>query len=237
MLLHGVQRITYENWSCEVFEGFYETIIGDFSSVFEMEPTPPEGYEYDIRDWKGYQNKVGKQFTSLLEDQLEAWKIMNGSPATEILSNLEFKGIYSPREYNFTTDKVEIDMDVDIDGLEEYCFRTKRAKFDEYLHENFTSRDGFWSFIHNNVHDFEIELENGFADESKRDLQVMIEFYLLEEVDFEDLREDLYEDITEIQWEHLCLYNTEDGCQYDYRVNCDNPNEEDVVIVKEKIDD
>lgn len=228
MILHGVQRITYENWSCEVFEGFYDTIIGDFSSVYEMEPTPPEGYEYDIRDWKGYQKKVGEQFTELLDRHL---------PENTLVYNLNFRGIISPREYNFTTDKVEIDMDVDIDGLEEYCFRTNRFKFDDYLRENFSNRDGFWSFIHNNVHDFEIELENGFADESERDLQVMIEFYLLQEIAFECLREDLYEDITEIQWEHLCLYNREDGCQYDYSVNCDNPNEEDVVIVKEKIND
>ena len=225
MNMHGVQRITYENWSCEVFEGFYNTIIGDFSSVYEMEPTLPEGYEYDVRDWNGYQNKVGKKFTSLLEDRLEAC-------SSEILSNLEFKGIDSPREYNFTTDKVEIEMDVDTDAIRDYCFKTNRTKFDGYLHENFTSRDGFWSFIKNNVHDFEGTLE--MDDEFDRYIRVMIEFYLLQEIDFENLREDLYEDITEIKWEHLCLYNNEDGCQYDYSVNCDNPMGE-IVIVGEKL--
>ena len=235
MILHGVQRITYENWSCEVFEGFYDTIIGDFSSVYEMEPTPPEGYEYDIRDWQKYKNEVGEDFTNLLEKYINAWSKMDGSQSSNILSNLKFVAICSPREYNFTTDKVEIEMDVDTDALRDYCFKTNRVKFNEYLRENFSSRDGFWSFIENNVHNFELTLE--MENEFDRYIQVMIEFYLLQEVDFEDLSEDLYEDITEIQWEHLCLYNDEDGCQYDYSVNCDNPNEEDVVIVNEKIND
>ena len=236
MTMHGIQRITYENGSSEIFEGFYETIIGDFSSVFECEPTPPDGYIYDVRDWKGYEREVGKKFTQLLSDRIEVWKIMDGSPSSEILSNLEFKDIYSPREYNFTTDKVEIDMNVDIDGLEEYCFKTNRAKFDGYLHENFTSRDGFWSFVHNNVHDFEIETKNGIESDIDRNIQAMIDFYLLQEIDFEDLREDLYEEITEIKWEHVCLYNREDSCRYDYTVNCDNPDGE-IVIVGGKIND
>lgn len=235
MNMHGVQRITYENWSYEVFEGFYNTIIGDFSNVYDIEPEPPAGYEYDVRDWEGYKNEVAEQFTSLLEDQLDVWKRMDGSPVSEILSNLEFKGIYSPREYNFTTDKVEIEMDVDVDILKEYCFKINRAKFDNYLHENFTSRDGFWSFVHNNVHDFEIELENGSESDMDRDIQVMIEFYLLQEVDFEDLREDLYEHITETQLDYLCLYNDEDGCQYEYSYHSDENKE--WIEIGEKIND
>lgn len=56
--------------------------------------------------------------------------------------------------------------------LVNYCINQHRTQFDKYLKDNFSSRDGFWSFWPNNVPDWWEKM--GDKDLSAADLGFMI---------------------------------------------------------------
>lgn len=227
-----MKTIQYTNWSTQLFDGFYDSMLWSSDSVFylsEGEPEPPAGFYYDLRDFDGYMKEVAEHAVNLIDSEFStSWYNEN-----KIIYGVRFLGISSPQYYNFTTDKLEMEVDVDYERLKKFCLETNRKEFDEYLHENFTSCDGFISFVDNSVQEFESNLET----ESDKYDQVMLEFYILSQdyfkegnCDWSDYKSDLYEPLDEMQWERLCLCSEKDGKYYDYTLSDDG---ESVIIGKE----
>lgn len=163
-----MSKIEYQNWSTEIFQGFYESELynGDTEYSFNTNSDDEQGYE--LQDWEGFTTAVAQDCAAGL------WQCLNQEQ--EIIKSIEYKGLYSPRYYNFETDKLNLIIDCDVEALKKYCFEDNKAEFDVYLHDNFTSYDGFISFVPNNVKEFMSEYE----DDTDRMLNVMIEFYLLQ---------------------------------------------------------
>jgi len=93
------------------------------------------------------------------------------------------KSIWSPREYNFDTDRLMFDLEVEddiVDRIEHYlkwsC--TDLDLFKKYLKINFTSRSGFVSFISNNLETFLQDLHN-----DDRCICVFLQWYLYSNLD------------------------------------------------------
>lgn len=206
--------IQYQNWSTDIFDGFYESNLYNSDTVYymaECEPTPPDGYEYDIYGWDDFETEVGKYAVNLLDSEVMAWN-------RDVILNMKFTGISSPCYYNFSTDRIEAEVEVDYDKLCEFCLKTHRDEFNDHLAEYFTDRDGFWSFVANNVIGFEDKL----VEEAEKYDQVMLEFYLLSldylkesPHDFSEYKRDLYEYANERLWNRLCL--EKDGKFYDFQ--------------------
>lgn len=196
--------IEYQNWFTTIFDGFYESWLWHSDSVYDMascEPSPPENYVYDIYDFDGYCKEVAEHAVELLDAEATAWN-------RDIILSMKYKGLWSPRYYNFATDRIEAEVEVDYDKLCNFCLEEHRAEFDEHLAEHFTDRDGFWSFVANNVIGFEDKL----GEESEKYDQVMLEFYLLSldylkerDHEFSEYKQDLYEFADEEKWCRLCL--------------------------------
>lgn len=202
--------IEYMNWSTDIFEGFYESNLYNSDSLINhpyiYDLNPPEGYEWDIYNFQDFMHEVGKEAVSLI------WE--NVPDEDGIILEMKFVGIDSPRFYNFSTDRICANITVDYEKLKDYCLIQNRDKFDEHLRENFTSHSGFWSFVPNNVKDFEEDLNDN----------VMVEYYLLNlpymqerPYDFSEYRYDLYEKTSEIMGNYICLYK--DGKYYDYQLD------------------
>ena len=164
-----MSKIEYENWSRDIFQGFYESEL--YNSDTEFYFNDGEDIEREIKDWKGFTTAVAQDCAEGLWQYLEQ--------KTEIIKSIEYKGLYSPKYYNFETDKLELVIDCDIEALKTYCFKDNCGLFDLYLYENFTSYDGFISFVPNNVKEFMSKYE----DDTERLLNVMIEYYLLNNID------------------------------------------------------
>jgi hypothetical protein len=175
-----VKTVEWENFSCKLFDGFYESNLYNSDTMYyfnEYEEDIPEGYGYDITDFNGFCADVSEQCADSLWDNL--YQDVNNP----VILDIKYKGISSPTYYNFTTDKLKCDITLNVTLLEKYCFEDNAEKFDLYLHENWSDRDGFWSFVKNNIRDFKEEYqENNEADKT---LGIMIEYYLLNEVDLE----------------------------------------------------
>jgi hypothetical protein len=198
--------LRYENISGNVFWGFYESPFNSSDdpkfTIFGGDKIP-DGFEPVITDFDGYCREMGQYWAD------EFWaELPVGDP---VIKNVEFVGIVSPRFYNFTTDKIVMDVKIYTRQLRKYCLVTNREEFGDYLRENFTTRSGFISFVPNNVPDFEDEM----AVEKIRCYRIMLEFYMERVVDLEAVNDHTAENKYEIMDKYIA-FEGQDGKLYDY---------------------
>lgn len=199
----------YCNDNLGIFEGFYESGLYNSDTEYKFNFCRTEGEpEYELKDFDGFKNAVGEGATDLLCPMLER---------DGFIKNVKFAGISSPRYYNFTTDRLLIDMDVDFDALKAWVLETeeRREGFNAYLKKNYTSYDGFCSFVDNNVEGF---FENSYGDYK----DVLIDYYLLVAIlDTEHVtdkswtessyRYDLFEVADDLLWEFMVPVEEDDS--------------------------
>ena len=166
-----IKKIEYINWSTDIFQGFYESGLYNSDTLYNLQD---EDIAYDFIEggYDQFTEKVASKCTDLLNDY------MRGG----LIKNIKFIRLSSPRFYNFSTDKLVLEVECEWDKLLKYCEETK-DDFNQYLQDNFTSYDGFTSFVPNNYTDFMRDLEDDF----ERLSQVVIEYYILNRID--DLEE------------------------------------------------
>ena len=181
----------YINWSNEIFAGFYESNL--YNSDMIANATYGEDADFDFVDggYEAFERDVAERCVQ------EMWNHL--TQEQDIIRDMQFVAVHSPAYYNFTTDKIEIDVECDLMALEKYVRETHREEFNEYLQDNFTSYDGFISFVPNNVTEFFNELENDF----ERLSQVMLEFYILRNLDADAYQEACAEMAYETLWQYI----------------------------------
>lgn len=166
-------KIRYMNWSTKIFEGFYESGLFNSDSEYNLS----EGLEQDveIKDFKSFTLTVANRIAD------EVYYDFFVDFDKGIVKDLDFVGIDSPRYYNFTTDKIILDVEVDLKKLEDYCFKDNAGDFNKYLEDNFTSYDGFHSFVKNNRLGFYLDYKDD-ESEKERCLNVMLEYYFIKRI-------------------------------------------------------
>lgn len=193
-------QYTYCNDNLGIFEGFYESALynSDTEYYFNLDS---DGPECGLEDFDGFKNKVGEAATELLRPMLER---------DGFARDVRFAGISSPMYYNYTTDKLLVEMDIDFGALREWVLgsESRRDGFGKYLAENYTSRSGFLSFVSNTVDGY-------FSESYDRYQDVLIDYYLLSRIGG-SYKPD-YEDVWESQY-RLELIEMADGILWDYMV-------------------
>ena len=155
-------------------------------------------------------------------------KQIKGNPIG--LKILGYAGMSSPREYNFRTDRISVLINVNLSKLKKICFTDNSAEFNKYLADNWTSYSGFISFIPNNLYRFKDKYIN--RPDSRDELtQIMIEWYLLKFIDFDEITMDMYDSQYERLEGKLALVKDEDSSEWNYEYS----NETDMYIPTEKI--
>lgn len=204
-------KTTYTNWSGKVFPGFYDSILysGDDLYYFNEGETP-DGYGWDFRDggFAKYADSVCKDWTFWMDTALDGNKIG---------LSVKFKSMWSPSEYNFYTDKLNLSVKFNLNSLKRYCFHEKKAAFDAYLHDHWSSYDGFISFIPNSAWKFTDAYRNGCSWATKDELiQVMLEFFILQNIDFEWVEEQVLENKWTYLDENVVLERESDWTHWDF---------------------
>lgn len=178
--------------STEQFAGFYQSSYAPAERLYDLnngmlDLPPHKAYDMSPHGVMRYKNAVAKEWVDIVKGQL---KFATGN----VIKSIKFMNVDSPRYYNFETDKVIMKVRFDIKCLEQWCFQTKEEKFNEFLHEHFTSRAGFISFIPNNTFVFIREYKQ-FESYEKLDesamINAMLEFYLNCQIDFKTDVEDV----------------------------------------------
>lgn len=117
------------------FAGFYETVLTP-DYIFEQEVDEYDCFTWDDFDNKKYEIAVSKKHCNTVE------KLINSELGLNC--KITFESLYNPREYNFSTDSINISIDYSKRKLD----RLIKEHYDELskiVKEKYTSRSGSWS--------------------------------------------------------------------------------------------
>ena len=121
-----------------IFNGFYGSFWSDpdFSGEAEHYGLPENFPFYDYVNYSDYYDELSIQFCSIVE---------NISELKPFIKKVSFNLLDSPRYYNFTNDKIDCNITIDVDTIKEYIYTNKNA-FERHLVRHHKSRDGFMSY-------------------------------------------------------------------------------------------
>lgn len=165
-----------------VFSGFYNSYWEEpnFESEAEHFDLPSNFPFYDFVKWNDYRIALCKVFCKAIENQM-----------SDFVDSIEFKELDSPDYYNnFTNDKIVCLIRPKNDVIQKYIYDNKEA-FTTYIHDHFTSCDGFISFHSNDFKDWEKDTKKftKFSNEYVK-LGAVLQFICEQENILEDI---LYE--------------------------------------------
>ena len=141
------------------FDGFYESFISDDidhqigqqiewdSDTFDLNESEQEVIEdnYLSVNRSYFYNQIAEDYTNFYIDALN-----------ERLEGFTLKATYkfftSPREYNFSTDRIFIEIEENhaIDFIK-YIIKNYKKELEKKIEDRFTSRDGFISYYKNSL--------------------------------------------------------------------------------------
>lgn len=200
-------KFTYENYSVKVFPGFYETSLC-YSDMFCNEECK-DGFCIDFRKggFQDYKKETCEDWVFEMRKQIKE------NPVG--LKIIGLSGIRSPKEYNFYTDTIKIDIFVNLTRLKKYCLKDNAENFDNYLSKEWTSEEGFVSFIPDSLGKFKHTYKASASGRLEL-INVMIEFFLLESIDFLRVECSVLENEFDRTNGKLALIKDDDGSMWDY---------------------
>lgn len=152
------------------FGGFYESIhdsVFDFEEEYILEDFP--GKTWDDFRWKYNWESYAKSYVNAI--------------SSKIGINLEFRNLWSPREYNFATD--EIYCYINPEDVEKLATVSKSDTLKNLIKRRFTSRDGFCSFYSNDIDEWN---EKEVSEWDEIELGTLLDAWIIEnDLDLENL--------------------------------------------------
>ena len=147
------------------FDGFYESFI---SADIEYQMGQQIEWDCDIYDLNEseeeilynnylsvntsyFYSQIAEDYTNFYIDNLNA-KLNYAYPDKGFTLKATYKCFESPREYNFSTDRIFIEIEENhaIDFIK-YIIKNYKKELEKKIKDRFTSRDGFISFYKNSL--------------------------------------------------------------------------------------
>lgn len=187
-----------ETW-LPLFSGFYNTIWElDTEYVTDSNGTIIDFDRMDI-DHQAWEKACCEHIIQQLNSELSDFSL-----------KMRFQSISSPNYYNFSNDSCNVILDIDEQAVSKYIYENQSA-FEDYIRENYTSYDGFWSGHSNKFEDWEEDTKK-FKNYSENNhclgalLQFICEHENLSEMDFRDSFDDYadnYISINPLTWDKI----------------------------------
>lgn len=202
------QSLGVSKMKIELNTNLVRIFTGTYNTIWEIVESADNGdelaIEYDFNEFMG----------SIVQTYQEERKNIVGALNIPFLTGIEFSGSHSPREYNFRTDELDFTATINKKGLIKTIKSLKGDQvFEQYLKDNFTSRDGFMSFTPNTYSEL-LEQIVTQGDEFEQALGALITFLTGREL---------------LQEVELDIYETWAGNGYaglDYQIRCDSCDRE-----------
>lgn len=140
------------------FPGFYETIFSErYIEEDEQESLHDQYPDFEhLSDWEidsdKYRDAVAKNFAEMYIDEL--------NDKLQLNIKLTSESVESPREYNFTSDKIICNIEVgDYDAFIKkitnlMCESEYRVRLTKIIKKKHSNSPGFWSFMSNDIEDW-----------------------------------------------------------------------------------
>jgi len=163
-IFHKEEYMKTKTW-CPLFSGFYNSIwemsgeedeIDYYNSEENPNYHPDKVITYDdfTIDHKRYCDDVSRSFVSVMETKLKE--------VLPSIGKIIFEELSSPKEYNFSTDSIHIEVDSEdniCDEVRNYLSKNHEA-WEKYLKDHYTSYDGFWSSYANDEESWRMYTSN-----------------------------------------------------------------------------
>lgn len=178
-----------DTW-CPVFSGFYGTIwetegdeemeIENVNEKRKEKGKEPITWDDVTWDYEGYMDKVSRGFVKQIEKELKT---------LGLVSAVTFQELWSPREYNFGNDSINISVTLTKQHKKKIAdyLRSHTGEFAKYIREHYKGYPGFISFYSNDAANWLSEE----ALEQEHKLGSILNFILLNENS--DLETDIHE--------------------------------------------
>ena len=192
------------------FDGFYESFISADIDHQIGQQIEWDSDLYDLNEdeqqilWNSYlsvnrlyfYNQIAKDYTNFYIDNLNA-KLNYAYPDHGFTLKATYKCFESPKEYNFTTDRIFIEIEENhaIDFIK-YLIKNYKKELENKIEERFTSRSGFSSFYKNS-------LDLWIDDYSEWDFNMIGTCFELFDLEEEDINYSLREYLSETIMDNL----------------------------------
>ena len=169
-----------------MFEGFYcsQLDLSENIEVGEGDDYFMNEEQFDEIDWNKTNENVSKFYLDYFKDELNDFFKSIG-----VLS-LEFIKINSPKYYNYSTDKLVCNIEINKDVFVHELRKNNFDNWKQFLKDNFTSYDGFISFYPNTSIEWD-ELINENIEDDNVIIETLLQFYLEQNEEFGDLKDNL----------------------------------------------
>lgn len=193
------------------FCGFYESPLYNCDTLYwETTEDEMEYWRDRFDDETLTADDLDIDFPRFKEECAKAYMdvFFNNADCPDFIKSMEFSEIVSPRYYNFETDKLYVNVEFEEDWRDKVkTFMDENKEWlTERIKEEWSSRDGFCSFMDNTYEGWYEELQKDDADE--RYIGVMIG-YIMELVN-KDIYDDLITDTLEDFYVSEYIFNTKE---------------------------
>ena len=149
-------------------------------------------------------------FTDYSKDIMASWVAAWKDNAPEIVLSIESEHMWSPRQYNFDTDRIYGDVELRDDWKDVmHGFMTENTDWlRDRIKKDWTSYDGFMSFMSNVLEEWDSYL---FEDEDERYISTMLGYMMYRKN--ENIRTDLEYITLEDVYEGMYVFITDEGKQ------------------------
>ena len=147
------------------FDGFYESFISDDidhqigqqiewdSDTFDLNESEEEIIQdnYLSVNRSYFYNQIAEDYTNFYIDNLNA-KLNYAYPDKGFTLKATYKCFESPKEYNFSTDRIFIEIEENhaVDFIK-FIVKNYKKELEKKIQDRFTSRSGFWSHYKNGL--------------------------------------------------------------------------------------
>jgi hypothetical protein len=147
--------------------------------------------------WEDYQNDIAKAYCAVVEEYINDNQVLRDGV------QINYSHIWSPKYYNFETDRLYCDLIINAPDAIQYCADHAEA-FEKYLTERFKSRDGFISFMSYDPVDW-----TDASEWDSRHPGHIIEFILQNEYGRDTINQFALEALEKVDYSEYCSFHTE----------------------------
>ena len=194
------------------FPGFYESDLENGDTAYWAIKEELDYYrnECDTPCKELTEDDLDFDYEKYREDVRGAWVDAWKDHAPEIVLSVDNVTMWSPRYYNFDTDRVYADVELREDWMDEmrHFIALNYDWLQERIHKDWTSYDGFCSFMSNDVDEWPSYL---FEEMDSRYISTMIGYMMYRAN--KEIRNDLVMIALEDIYDGSYVFLTEDGEQ------------------------
>ena len=176
-----------------VFNGFYNTLFEEI-----LENATDNAIEYyneqnnTLLNYDDFDFNYNLIMSEICKDAI--LKVEDKLNEIGINCTINFETLISPREYNFSNDSINIEINFKKFSQVIEILEQNYDLFTQYIKENYTSRDGFISIYSRYASDWMEDLRE-YAENEAHKVGAVLDFILQEIEEYKD--EDLYSDLCE----------------------------------------